>query len=83
MSNKIWKIVLALSLVMIVVASVNIVMLGREYQRGMNEYKELEDYVKVVEVSEETEWQEEETAEEIKESVIPISVEVDFPLSLL
>lgn len=78
MSNKIWKIVLALSLVMIVVASVNIVMLGREYQKGINEYKELEDYVKVVEVSENIERQEEETAEEIKESVIPISVEVDF-----
>lgn len=82
MSNKIWKVVLAASIVLIVVASVNIVILSREYQKGINEYKELEGYVKVVEASVEEPTQKEQTAEEAveedKESVIPISVEVDF-----
>ncbi|MBQ8596845.1 MAG: class B sortase [Lachnospiraceae bacterium] len=81
MSNKIWKVVFAASIVLIVVASVNIFILSREYQKGINEYKALEGYVKVVEVPEEKPVQKEETAEEVeevKESVIPISVEVDF-----
>jgi len=80
MSNKIWKLVLAVSLVMIVVASVNIIKLTREYQKGINEYKDLEGYVKVAEEPKEQQEikQEEKEAEEVKESLIPISVEVDF-----
>lgn len=81
MSNKIWKLILVASLILIVVASVNIFSLGREYQKGINEYKELEEYVKVEEAPAEEPIVKEETAEEVevvKESVIPIRVEVDF-----
>lgn len=80
MSNKIWKVILIASLVLIVVASVNIFTLSREYQKGINEYKELENYVKVVEVPEAVPEKAEaaQETEEVKESVIPVNVEVDF-----
>ena len=80
MSNKIWKAILLASLVLIVVASVNIFKLSREYQKGINEYKELENYVTVVEAPK-AEPKEEEVVretEKVKESVIPVNVEVDF-----
>ena len=86
MSNKIWKIVLMVSLVVIVVASVNIFNLSKEYQKGINEYKELENYVKVVEAPVKEEAAETEIpdktiqeTEEVEESVIPVNLEVDFP----
>lgn len=81
MSNKIWKLILAVSLILVVVASVNIVKLTMEYQKGISEYKELENYVQVVEASKELPAKQEEAVEEVeevKESLIPISVEVDF-----
>lgn len=81
MSNKIYKIILAVSVVLIVVASVNIFILAREYRAGINEYRDLEQYVEVVEETESTSQAEEgEQAEqqETKESVIPVSLEIDF-----
>jgi len=81
MSNKIYKIILVVSLVLIVVASVNIFILAREYRAGINEYRGLEQYVEVVEEPESTSQVEEgEQAEqqETKESVIPVSLEIDF-----
>lgn len=80
MSNKIWKVILLASLILIVVASVNIFKLGKEYQKGINEYKELENYVTVVEAPEEEPEKEEviRETEEVKESVIPVNIEVDF-----
>jgi len=81
MSNKIYKIILAVSVVLIVVASVNIFILAREYRAGINEYRDLEQYVEVVEETESTSQADEgEQAEqqETKESVIPVSLEIDF-----
>ena len=41
MREKIYKIILAISLIVIVVASVNIFLLSREYRAGINEYENL------------------------------------------
>ncbi len=81
MSNKIYKIILAVSMILIVVASVNIYILAREYRAGINEYRDLEQYVEVVEEPESVpsaEEGEEADQEEIQESVIPVSLEIDF-----
>lgn len=67
MSNKIWKLLLALSLVIVLIAAVNVLRLSGEYQKGINEYRALEEYVTITE---------EKTGE--KESQIPVSVDVDF-----
>ncbi len=85
MSNKIWGIVLAVSLIVIAVSGVNIYLLSREYQAGINEYKDLEQYATVVEAPvEETEELEEveeeeleEVEEEAKESQIPVSIDLN------
>ena len=42
MKKLIWKIVLAASLLLMVVAAANIVLLSREYQKGINTYANLE-----------------------------------------
>lgn len=85
MNNKIYKIILAASLILIVVASVNIFILAREYRAGINEYRDLEQYVEVVEEPEnipEVEVEEltgqQTEQQETKESVIPVSLEIDF-----
>lgn len=78
MRERIYKIILAVSLIMIVVASVNIFLLSREYQAGINEYEDLEQYVEVVETPKEAEAAEEVKEEEVKESIIPISLDIDF-----
>lgn len=82
MSNKIWGIVLAVSLMLAGVAGFNVVKLYGEYQRGINEYKELEEYV-TVEVSDQAASVEmvatdTETDEEEQESVIPVKVDVRY-----
>lgn len=78
MSNKIWGIVLAVSLIIIAVSGVNIYRLSREYQAGINEYKDLEQYATVEVVSEVEEEEVTETVdksiEEKKESQIPVSI---------
>ncbi len=77
MSNKVSKIVLLISLIVIVVAAVNIFLLSREYQAGINEYVELEKYVQIVEVPT-AEKPTEEMTEETVESVIPLRLDIDF-----
>lgn len=77
MSNKIWGIVLAVSLVLIAVSGVNIYLLSREYQAGINEYKDLEQYATVEEAPEAEKVIEEVTKESVKEekeSQIPVSI---------
>lgn len=80
MRKNIYRIILAISLILIVVAAVNIVILSREYQAGINEYKALEQYVEVVDNMKPTQKEEtEEDAEEVvKESVIPVSLQIDY-----
>lgn len=83
MRKNIYRIILVISLILMVVAAVNIVILGREYRAGINEYKALEQYVEVVDntkpVQKEKEKEEpEEVQEEVKESVIPVSLQIDY-----
>ena len=78
MREKIYKIILAISLIVIVVASVNIFLLSREYRAGINEYENLEQYVEVVEEPIETDKAQEELKSEVKESMIPVSLDIDF-----
>lgn len=74
MNSKIWKIVLAISLVVMVISGINIIRLSREYQKGINEYAQLEQYVSI---QEETEGEGTEVEGEKKDSKIPVSIEVD------
>ena len=80
MKKNIYKIILGFCLVIIVVASVNIYLLTREYQKGINEYKQLEKYVEVVKEPEAQlpSQQDQALEEETAESVIPVSLEIDF-----
>lgn len=79
MSNKIYKIILVVSLIVMIVAGINVFLLSREYQEGINEYKELEQYVSVAAEPSATDSSDEETQEQTpKESVIPVSLEIDF-----
>lgn len=86
MKRLVWKIVLAASLVLMVVASVNIVILSREYQKGINTYEKLGEYVTVaetsaetvVETSDETAQEPSETTEqEPEESKIEVALDID------
>ena len=47
MKKLIWKIVLAASLLLMVIAATNIALLIREYQKGINTYANLEKYATV------------------------------------
>ena len=79
MNNKIYKIILAISLIVMIVAGVNIFLLTREYQAGINEYKNLEQYVTVVSQTPVADaYNEEGSVKAPKESVIPVSLEIDF-----
>lgn len=80
MRKNIYRIILAISLILIVVAAVNIVILSREYQVGINEYKALEQYVEVMDGTKPTQKEETEEMQEevVKESVIPVSLQIDF-----
>lgn len=86
MKRLVWKIVLAASLVLMVVASVNIVILSREYQEGINTYEKLGEYVtvaetsaeEVAETSDETAQEPSETTEqEPEESKIEVALDID------
>lgn len=81
MSNKIWGAVLAVSLIIVAISGFNVFKLWGEYQKGIDEYKELEEYV-TVEVAEELEAAVEEASaemqEEEKESLIPVKVDVRY-----
>lgn len=76
MREKVYKLILAVSLIVVVVASVNIARLAKEYQAGINEYKDLEQYVAVVEEPEQR--VEDKTEEEVQESQIPVLLDIDF-----
>lgn len=79
MRKNIYRIILAISLILIVVAAVNIVILSREYRAGINEYKALEKYVEVVDNTKPVQKEEvEEVQEVVKESVIPVSLQIDY-----
>lgn len=77
MKNKLWLIVLIVSLTAVVVSGINVFRLSREYQKGINEYQQLESYASV---KEETPVQEESIeAEETEEkSLIPVSVDIQY-----
>ena len=77
MKDKIYKGILVVSLVLVVVASVNIFLLTREYRAGIKEYENLEQYIEVVEEPETVQVATQEYEEE-KESVIPVSLDIDF-----
>ena len=77
MKNKLWLIVLIVSLAAVVISGINVFRLSREYQKGINEYQQLESYASV---KEEAPVQEESTeAEETEEkSLIPVSVDIQY-----
>ena len=68
---------LIVSLAAVVVSGINVFRLSREYQKGINEYQQLESYASV---KEEAPVQEESTeAEETEEeSLIPVSVDIQY-----
>lgn len=84
MKRKILKIVLAVSLVLMVVASVNIVRLSLEYQKGIDTYEQLEQYVSIAENSA---WAAQEAADQVlegtesgetqEESKIQVDLDID------
>ena len=82
MNNKIWQIILVISLVIVVISGINVFRLSREYQKGINEYANLEKYVSVEEdtpIKEQKKETEGETEEETaKESKIAISIDLKY-----
>ena len=78
MSNRIWQIILAVSLIIVVVSGVNVFRLSREYQKGINEYEKLEQYVSLEENQTADKQQDQSAQEEEQESKIPVSVDVKY-----
>ncbi len=81
MKNKIWLIVLVVSLILVVVSGINVIKLSREYQKGINEYADLERYVSIAAepaASKQTEEKDTEKEEETEESKIPVSIDVKY-----
>ena len=88
MKKLIWKIVLAASLLLMVVAAANIVLLSREYQKGINTYANLEKYATVTQDSiqaaqeikdaADSENTEEVVEEVIEESQIAVDLDIDY-----
>lgn len=78
MSNKLWGVILAISLVLIGVSAFNVINIYGEYKKGIDEYAELEEYVQVEEIAEPEAVSEEEKTEEVKEYLIPIKVDVRY-----
>lgn len=84
MGNKIWKIILFVSLIIVGVSSYNIYRLSREYQEGIKEYQALSQYVTIT--GEQSDKQEvsqagednDEAALEGTESAIPVSIDVKY-----
>jgi len=73
MSNKIWIIILIISLFLIAASGYNIVKLYREYQAGIDEYEELEQYVLVEEPAEALE-------DTQTDSKINVSLQINHPV---
>lgn len=83
MSNKVWGVVLAVSLVLVGVSAFNVIKLYGEYQRGASEYEELEEYVEVEEdIKENVDVNPDEKVEETeeKELLIPLKVDVRYDI---
>ncbi len=88
MKKLIWKIVLAASLLLMVVAATNIVLLSREYQKGINTYENLEKYATVTQDSVEAAQEIKDTAdsestEEVVEEIIEgpqiaVNLDIDY-----
>ena len=78
MSNRIWQIILAVSLIIVVVSGVNVFRLSREYQKGINEYEKLEQDVSLEEKQTADKQQDQSAQEEEQESKIPVSVDVKY-----
>lgn len=77
MSNRIWKIILVVSLIIVVVSGVNVFRLSREYQKGINEYENLEQYASL-EGNEAAQGDQNAQETEEQESQIPVSVDVKY-----
>ncbi len=87
MKNKIWGIILVLSLALIGVSGVKIFQLSREYREGISAYKGLEQYA-TVEVSKEMPAKEEVTKEVVEQedgtvvetvkSQIPVNMQLNY-----
>lgn len=78
MKKWFWKIVLAASLIVMVVALINIVSLTLEYQKGIHTYQKLEEYVEVEEPSDAINATQPEENVQEAESVIPVDLNVNF-----
>lgn len=78
MSNRIWQIVLAVSVILALISGVNVFRLSREYQKGINEYASLEQYVTIEKEPVVSQQSEAETGEEEKKSQIPVSIDVQY-----
>ena len=79
MKKKIYTITLIISLIVMVIAGINVFQLSKEYQAGISEYKELEQYVTITVASTvpAADIPEEETQPQ-PQSIIPISLDIDF-----
>lgn len=78
MRNKIWQIILVVSMLIVVISGVNVFRLSREYQKGIHEYKKLEQFVSLEESPIVKKEQSQSEQEEKQESKIPISVDVKY-----
>lgn len=79
MKNIIWKVLLVICLVVVCVSGYNVFRLSKEYREGKQEYASLEKYVTITQepaVQESTSQQ--EGQEEVKESQIPVSMEIAY-----
>lgn len=76
MKKNVWQIILAVFLIVMVVAAVNVFLLGREYRKGIHTYEELEQYVTVEESTDE----EENSGQALQEddSKIAVDLNIDF-----
>ncbi len=91
MKKLILKIILAASLLLMVVSATNIVLLSREYQKGINTYTNLEKYATVTQNSDKAAQESQDTAdsentEEVAEEIIEepqIAVDLDIDYDAL
>lgn len=78
MKNLVWKLVLILSLAIVAVSGVNVFKLSKEYKKGINEYKHLEQYVQITENESENASVQEEVTEESTEKLIDVSLDIQY-----
>ena len=77
MSTKVWKIIMGVSLVAIVVSGIAVFTLSREYADGINQYKNLEQYVDI-EAEPATDEEAVETDATEETPIISLNIDVDF-----